>query len=78
MKETNEFKLSNKLVKEHIKLYRTLNIVIYLIFLPIVLLFTILELFGTIGERIESILIHIRYKIIIFIFKTLYNKKGGK
>lgn len=75
---SNGFTLNNKLVKEHIKLYRALNIIIYLIFLPIVLLFTILEFLGTIGERMESILIHFRYKIIKFIFKILYNKKGGK
>ena len=70
---SNEFTLNNKLVKEHIKLYRALNIIIYLIFLPIVLLFTILEFLGTIGERMEGILVHFRYLKIYII-----NKKGGK
>lgn len=62
--------------KEHETLYKTLNVIVYIIFLPFVLLFYILELFGKLGELIEQALIEIRYFIVGFIFHVIFNKKN--
>lgn len=61
--------MKGKLRDEHIKLYNFLMISIYIIFLPLVIIVKIFELFGEIGQRIEYLLIIVRLQIIEFVFK---------
>lgn len=78
MEEDNKFRLKGNMIKEHQKLYNGLMIGIFILFIPIWLIYELFDFLGLIADHIGNTLSSVRMKIITFIFKIIYNKNERK
>lgn len=68
------FEIKHYMVEEHPKLYQRLNIGIYCLFIPVLLIIKLFGFLGCLSDNLEDCLARIRRKIITFIFKKIYRK----
>lgn len=73
--ETKSFVIKASMVKEHPKLYKRLNIGIYCLSIPLLLIVIVFAFLGCVADKIEDFLCAIRIKIITFIFQKIYKKR---
>jgi D-alanyl-lipoteichoic acid acyltransferase DltB (MBOAT superfamily) len=73
----SKFHLKANMIKEHQKLYNALNIGIYILFIPLVIIGMLLDYAGKLADLIGNFMSECRRKIIMFIFKQIYKNRGG-
>lgn len=73
--EKEKFKLTVKMVKEHQKLYNFLMISIYVLCLPVAMIYILCDKLGEFADFLGNILSRFRIFIIKQIFKFIYRNK---